>query len=116
MKSNSNHIKLRSIIRENIISLDKDFHNLMLEREFNQIFDGLYSLLKENGKWTSPNTYEWDPETKNKTYINSRAAWWNDQDWHGGERIMEQSYSLRIDGKFTNDFRKKLGIDHLENY
>jgi hypothetical protein len=67
-----------------------------------------------------PNTkkafYLWDPETKDKTYLNTRAAWWNDQDWHGGERIMEQSYSLRIDGKFTEEFRKKLGIDHLETY
>lgn len=67
-----------------------------------------------------PNTkkafYLWDPETKNKTYINSRAAWWNDQDWHGGEVIMEQSYSLRIDGKFTDKFRQQLGISHLEHY
>jgi hypothetical protein len=67
-----------------------------------------------------PNTkkafYLWDPETKNKTYLNTRAAWWNDQDWHGGERIMEQSYSLRIDGKFTKEFRKTLGIDHLDRY
>jgi hypothetical protein len=67
-----------------------------------------------------PNTkkafYLWDPETKDKTYLNTRAAWWNDTDWHGGERIMEQSYSLRIDGKFTEDFRKMLGIDHLEAY
>jgi hypothetical protein len=67
-----------------------------------------------------PNTkkamYLWDPEKKNKIYLNTRAAWWNDQDWHGGEQIMEQSYSLRIDGRFTEDFRKKLGIDHLETY
>ncbi len=67
-----------------------------------------------------PNTkkafYIWDPETKDKTYLNTRAAWWNDQDWHGGETIMEQSYSLRIDGKFTEEFRKKLGIDHLDSY
>ena len=67
-----------------------------------------------------PNTkkamYLWDPETKNKTYLNTRAAWWNDVDWHGGERIMEQSYSLRIDGKFTEEFRKKLGVDHLDSY
>jgi hypothetical protein len=67
-----------------------------------------------------PNTkkafYVWDPEHKNKVYLNTRAAWWNDVDWHGGERIMEQSYGLRIDGKFTEDFRKKLGIDHLEFY
>ncbi len=67
-----------------------------------------------------PNTkkafYLWDPDTKDKTYLNTRAAWWNDTDWHGGERIMEQSYSLRIDGKFTDEFRKKLGIDHLDQY
>ena len=67
-----------------------------------------------------PNTkkamYLWDPETKDKTYLNARAAWWNDVDWHGGERIMEQSYSLRIDGKFTESFRKQLGIDHLGAY
>ena len=67
-----------------------------------------------------PNTkkafYLWDPEKQNKVYLNTRAAWWNDQDWHGGERIMEQSYSLRIDGKFTEEFRKKLGINHLDKY
>ena len=67
-----------------------------------------------------PNTkkamYLWDPESKDKTYLNCRAAWWNDVDWHGGEQIMEQSYSLRIDGKFTETFRKQLGIDHLETY
>lgn len=67
-----------------------------------------------------PNTkkafYIWDPEKKNKVYLNTRAAWWNDTDWHGGERIMEQSYGLRIDGKFTEEFRRKLGIDHLESY
>jgi hypothetical protein len=67
-----------------------------------------------------PNTkkamYLWDPESKDKTYLNTRAAWWNDQDWHGGEAIMEQSYSLRIDGKFTEEFRKKLGIAHIDSY
>jgi hypothetical protein len=67
-----------------------------------------------------PNTkkafYLWDPATKNKTYLNTRAAWWNDVDWHGGEKIIEQSYSLRIDGKFSEEFRKKLGIDHLDSY
>jgi hypothetical protein len=67
-----------------------------------------------------PNTkkafYIWDPENKNKVYLNTRAAWWNDVDWHGGEQIMEQSYSLRIDGKFTEAFRKQLGINHIESY
>lgn len=60
--------------------------------------------------------YLWDPEKKMKYGINTRAAWWNDVDWHGGNRVMAQTYSLRIDGKFTNGFRKTLGINHIENY
>jgi hypothetical protein len=60
--------------------------------------------------------YLWDPETKHKTYIKTRAAWWNDQDWHGGDPVITQSYGLRIDGRFTEEFRQKLGIDHLDTY
>jgi len=60
--------------------------------------------------------YLWDPEAQGRTYINTRAAWWNDQDWHGGDKLMQQSYGLRIDGKFTKEFRKTLGVDHLDNY
>jgi hypothetical protein len=60
--------------------------------------------------------YLWDPEEKMKYALNTRAAWWNDQDWHGGNRIKTQSYGLRIDGKFTDEFRKTLGVDHLESY
>jgi hypothetical protein len=67
-----------------------------------------------------PNTkkpfYIWDPDTQNKYFINCRAAWWNDQDWHGGTSIKEQSYSLRIDGKFSDEFREKLKISHLDSY
>jgi len=60
--------------------------------------------------------YIWDPETENKTYINANAAFWNDQDWHGGEESKEIEYGLRIDCKFTNEFRKTIGINHLEHY
>lgn len=60
--------------------------------------------------------YIWDPEKKNKHYINSHAAFWNDEDWHGGEGSKEQEWGLRIDCTFTPEFRKILGIDQLENY
>lgn len=60
--------------------------------------------------------YIWDPDTQNKHYINSHAAFWNDQDWHGGDESVEQEYGLRIDCKFTSEFRKILKIDHLGNY
>ena len=52
---------------------------------------------------------------QNKVYINSNAASPNDQDWHGGEVNAEQEYGLRIDCVFTDNFRKKLGIDKLSN-
>ncbi len=60
--------------------------------------------------------YIWDPSKKMKYGLNTRAAWWNDVDWHGGNRVMSQTYSLRIDGKFTDEFRDKLGIGHIESY
>lgn len=60
--------------------------------------------------------YIWDPDSKMKYGINTRAAFWNDQDWHGGNQVMAPTYGLRIDGKFTKEFRKTLGIDHIEEY
>ncbi len=67
-----------------------------------------------------PNTkrgfYVWDPEHKRKHYINSHACFFNDQDWHGGEFSMEQEYGLRIDCKFTKEFKERIGIGHLTHY
>jgi len=60
--------------------------------------------------------YIWDPDEENKYYLNCHAAFWNDQDWHGGEESKEQEYGIRIDCVFTEEFRKKIGIDHLESY
>ena len=60
--------------------------------------------------------YLWDPEKERKVYINSQSAFWNDQDWHGGESSTEQEYGMRIDCVFTDEFRKKIGIDHVESY
>lgn len=67
-----------------------------------------------------PNTkrgfYIWDPEHKRKHYVNSHACFFNDQDWHGGEFSMEQEYGLRIDCKFTQEFKERIGIGHLTHY
>ncbi len=49
-----------------------------------------------------------DIDTQEKFYINSCVAYWNDQDFHGGDTIMEPSYAFRIDGIFTDEFRKNL--------
>jgi hypothetical protein len=52
--------------------------------------------------------YVRDNETLEKHYINTCVGYWNDQDWHGGDSIMEPSYAFRIDGVFTDKFRQKV--------
>lgn len=58
----------------------------------------------------------WNSTTGEKNYITSRASWFNDSDWHSASPSPVQTYSLRVDGVFTEQFRKKLGVDHLEHY
>ena len=60
--------------------------------------------------------YIWDPEKDEKIIVDSHATFFNDQDWHAGGRTNKQTYSLRVDGVFTDEFRAKLGIDDLDNY
>ena len=52
--------------------------------------------------------YIYDTETKQKHYIRSRVAWFNDKDTHGGDISASPTYAVRIDGMFTNEFRKKI--------
>jgi len=52
--------------------------------------------------------YMIDPSTNNRVYMNTRVAWWDETDWHGGEPINRPSYTLRINGKFTREFREKI--------
>jgi hypothetical protein len=49
-----------------------------------------------------------DPETLEKFYVNSKAAYWNDQDYHGGDPVLIPSYALRIDGIFSSEFRERM--------
>lgn len=60
--------------------------------------------------------YIWDSEIDKKLLVTSHATFFNDQDWHAGGQTNVQTFSLRIDGKFTDEFRNKIGIDHLEYY
>ena len=49
-----------------------------------------------------------DPNTNTKAYLNTRVAYWNDQLVHGGDPIMQNTYSLRIDGVFNKEIKKKI--------
>jgi hypothetical protein len=52
--------------------------------------------------------YLFDPNTQTRTYINTRVAWWDERDWHGGEPINRSTYTLRINGRFTDSFKRKI--------
>ena len=60
--------------------------------------------------------YIWDREQDIKLIVDSHATFFNDQDWHAGGRTNKQTYSLRIDGSFTDEFREKISISNLEHY
>jgi hypothetical protein len=49
-----------------------------------------------------------DPVSRKKTYITTRVSWWNERDWHGGEPILKPTYTFRIDGAFTEEFKNKI--------
>lgn len=44
----------------------------------------------------------------NKFYFDNRVTWFNDKDWHGGDPVFHSTYSVRIDGLFTDSLKNKL--------
>lgn len=52
--------------------------------------------------------YIWNPITKTKTYVNSRAVSWDANSWIGAEQINSQTYALRLEGIYTEEFRQKI--------
>lgn len=60
--------------------------------------------------------YIWDPESDTKVLTESHAIFFNDQDWHNGGESNVQTFSIRVDGVFTEEFRNKIGIGHLDYY
>jgi hypothetical protein len=49
-----------------------------------------------------------DPATNNRVYLNTRVAWWDERDWHGGEPINRPTYTVRINGRFSDEFKRKI--------
>jgi len=59
--------------------------------------------------------YIWDG-ADDKILVESHATFFNDQDWHAGGRTNKQTYSLRIDGIFTPQFRNTIGLGNIDFY
>jgi hypothetical protein len=59
------------------------------------------------------NFWVWDDENKTQHNITSRAALFDNADWHGSDRCDYTGWSLRIDGVFSKSFLEKTGLgDH----
>jgi hypothetical protein len=55
--------------------------------------------------------YIWDPESDKKIETDAHAIFFNDQDWHNGGTAVVQTFSIRVDGEFTDEFRQRAGFD-----
>ena len=70
--------------------------------------------------WINPcgvkNFFIYDENTGDEHVVDCKAAFFNDLDMHGGRSNSKMTWSLRVDGIFTDEFRKQLGIDHLDTY
>lgn len=60
--------------------------------------------------------YMWDPELDKYVTVTSHATFFNDQDWHAGGTCVTQTFSIRIDTEFTDEFREKIGLGNVEFY
>lgn len=83
--------------------------------------DGLKSVPHKNDfLWINPTAlkkfYVYDEDTNTRHDVLSKAAFFNDLDMHGGDVTSQMTWSLRIDGVFTQQFKEKLGIEHLTEY
>jgi hypothetical protein len=53
--------------------------------------------------------YLFDPATDAKRYVEPRAVWFNSNQYHGSDPVDFYTWSLRIDGKFTEALIDQLG-------
>lgn len=52
--------------------------------------------------------YIFDPDTRDKIYVNTWACAFNTNDWHSTQRVLYPSWSLRIDGEYTDKVKKEI--------
>lgn len=64
--------------------------------------------------WIRPNMgknfFVYDEERNERMYVKGYSAFFNSYDVHGGDATDTMTYSLRVDGTYTSEFRKQLGL------
>ena len=57
--------------------------------------------------------YMLDPETQERLYVRSHAAWFDTvNQYHGADATGGLSFSIRVDGRFTDAFRRLIPFPH----
>jgi hypothetical protein len=80
-----------------------------------------YRQHKNEFIWINPTTtkkkfFIYDDKTEERYYVDSPVVFFNDLDMHGGDPCPNMTWSLRIDGIFTQSFKDKLGIADCDFY
>lgn len=65
--------------------------------------------------WLRPQLYSkpfyvLNEKTGERHYVKGQSAWFNSFDVHGAEAVDTMTWTLRVDGKFTDAFKEKLGV------
>jgi len=90
-------------------------HRDLIAPDETDYFDHRHEFLHLRTNTDKP-FYIWDEAADNKILVESHATFFNDQDWHAGGRTNTQTYSIRVDGIFTDEFRNKIGIGGIDHY
>lgn len=100
-------LPFREIGRANIMGLEAHDHGTVHhdgEPEEQVAPDQFITICPTKNK----RLFLWDEPSKTKTYVEGRAYWFNDFDYHGVDADPFFRYSLRVDGVFRDGFLEKL--------
>jgi hypothetical protein len=98
-----------TIGRCNILGLDADHHGTVHQDgdPDDPTAEHFITLCPRRNK----RLFLWDEERRQKTYVVSRAYWFNDHGYHGVEKDPFFRYSIRVDGVFCDSFLRLLDRD-----
>jgi hypothetical protein len=103
-------LPFEAIGRCNILGLEADHHGTVHQDgdPDDPNADQFITLCPRKNK----RLFLWDEERKEKTYVASRAYWFNDHGYHGVEKDPYFRYSIRVDGVFKGSFVEQLARDY----
>lgn len=65
--------------------------------------------------WIRPNMdrkfFVYDEKSREKFYLEGRSVFFNELDFHGTDACHNTTYAIRIDGRFSDEFRREVGLE-----